>query len=50
MKVYENEHFGTKPDAANAKLCKKCYGELTKDPQEATLGLRPSFEYLETKK
>ncbi len=34
MKVYENEHFGTKPDAPNAKLCKQCYGELTKDPQE----------------
>ena len=33
MKVYENEHFGTKPDAPNAKLCKQCYGELIYERQ-----------------
>jgi hypothetical protein len=31
MQLYENEHFGTKPKAPNAKLCSQCYGELTKD-------------------
>jgi hypothetical protein len=31
MQVYKKEHCGLKPEAPNAKLCKLCYGELTKD-------------------
>jgi hypothetical protein len=31
MQLYETEHGGRKPDAPNAKLCKLCYGELTKE-------------------
>jgi hypothetical protein len=31
MQVYENEHCGTKPEAPNAKLCKKCFFELAND-------------------
>jgi hypothetical protein len=31
MQVYEKEHGGTKPEAPNARLCMRCYGELTKD-------------------